>query len=86
VSIAAISLCVASQRVFIFVVLFITDSVGKILGTTMNKIFHIHTFLTCLLFLNYWFLWYFFCLSFVKFLISVLTSEGIVRAADLYCW
>jgi len=35
VSFAAITICVASQRVFIVVVYFVTDSVRKLLDTTL---------------------------------------------------
>jgi hypothetical protein len=45
VSFAAITLCVASQRVFIVIVYFVIDSVRKILDTPSYKHTHTHTYL-----------------------------------------
>jgi hypothetical protein len=42
VSIAAITLCVASQRVFIFVVYFVIDSVRKLLDTPLYLSYSTH--------------------------------------------
>jgi hypothetical protein len=47
VSFAAITLCVASQRVFIVVVYFVIDSVRKLLDTTSYMYFEINNFKNC---------------------------------------
>jgi hypothetical protein len=49
VSFAAITLCVASQRVFIIVVYFVIDSVRKLLDTYVNDVLfkYIYMYIFC---------------------------------------